>query len=78
MFSFYADVRPLIDAEQKDDSSSFADFSQLMEDLRQIDIRENQGVGNHPSQNDVYDFYSDEAEAQLGMPVPQARRKHSK
>lgn len=75
MFNFYADARPVIDNEQKDDPASFADFSSLMNDMRQIEIKVTKGASDHPSPEDIYGFYVMEANAQPGAPIPQGHRK---
>src|SRR5712692_10195699 len=78
MFNFYGDIRPLVDDEQKTNPATFADFSQLMEDLRALDIRENSGLDSHPSQQEIFNFYSEEAISPAGAPLPKSRRKRPK
>jgi hypothetical protein len=71
MFNIYADSRPLIDAERKYDPAEFSELTKLMEDMRQIEIKEGHGVDDHPSQDDILGFYQSEASFKPGQIVSQ-------
>ncbi len=75
MFHFYADARPVIDKEQKDNKVMFTNFSSLMSDLRQIEIRQTGGILDHPSPDEIYGFYATEAEVQPGLAIQGHRRR---
>ena len=73
MFNVYADSRPLIDDDQKNDPAEFAELTKLMETMRQIEIKEGHGAQDHPSPDDILSFYQSEATAKPGEAVPQRR-----
>jgi len=69
LFNFYADARPMIDEEQKQDRDTFADLSWLMDNMRQIeDDPTHRGVEDHPTPNDIYGFYNGYIDATSGIP----------
>lgn len=67
IFPIYADARPLIDAEQKDSPAVFRECSNLVESIRSIEIREDASADDHPSEDDIYSYYSNEVEDQSGQ-----------
>jgi hypothetical protein len=75
MFNLWADMREFIDTEQKDTPATYEDFSQLMNEMREIDQQREHGASDHPSPAQVYQFYSFEAQAQPGGPVSQGHGK---
>ena len=75
MFNFYADARPLIDMEQKENKAIFSNFSSLMNKVRDIELRRSGGVLDHPSADDIYAFYATEAEAPPGSTPGRSRKK---
>lgn len=77
LFNFYTDARPLIDAEQKDDSATFANVSWLMGSIGKLETNRNRGIGDHPSQVDIYGYYSDLIET-AGPLHPAGRRPTKK
>lgn len=69
LFNFYADARPMIDAEQKKDRDMFANLTWLIDAIRQIeDDPKHQGAEDHPTPNDVYGFYSGYIDSAAGVP----------
>jgi hypothetical protein len=74
MFPLYADARPYIESQQKDDKEAYAGFSEMMKEMTQIDIERDGGVSIHPSQADIREFYVGEAEDQPGA-LPTRLRK---
>jgi hypothetical protein len=61
--NIYADVRPVAEADRKTSPASMAECSWLMEAMRPIEIKEDAGVQDPPSQDDLYNFYDSEREA---------------
>jgi hypothetical protein len=74
MFPFYADARPVIDLEKKDDPDFYANFSRLMDGLEAIELQRH-GRQYHPSQTELFEFYSDEAVIQSGAVLQQRHRR---
>jgi hypothetical protein len=74
LFVIYADARPLLDAEQKKGPAAFTECSKLVESIRPIEIREDAGALEHPSESDIYDEYSSEIESESSQPVHGGRR----
>ena len=70
MFLLYTDARPLIDARQKEEPAVWGDFTDLMQAMVRIDQEDNAGVGNHPSQEDIYEEYNADAQVPTGGPLP--------
>jgi len=70
----YADARPLVAEEQKNEPVNYTNFASLMDDLQEID-KAHGGKKTHPSPDELYSFYADEAEARPGEPVRQASKK---
>ena len=66
MFPLYADARPYIDSEQKKDKAVYANFTQLMSEMEQIEAEKEGGNVKPQSQDDIRDFYIGEAEDQPG------------
>jgi hypothetical protein len=66
MFPLYADARPYIDSEQKKDRAEYANFTQLMKEMEQIEAEKEGGTVKPQSQEDIRDFYIGEAEDQPG------------
>jgi hypothetical protein len=73
IFNFYADARPVIDNDRKDDKTMWSNFTQLVNDIRQIEIEEAGGKMDHPSPDDLYSFHLDESKAPPGAPISQGR-----
>jgi uncharacterized protein YktA (UPF0223 family) len=74
MFPLYADARPYIDSEQKKDRAEYANFTQLMKEMEQIEAEKEGGTVKPQSQEDIRDFYIGEAEDQPGA-LPTHSRK---
>jgi hypothetical protein len=74
MFPLYADARPYIDSEQKKDREEYANFTQLMKEMEQIEAEKEGGTVKPQSQEDIRDFYIGEAEDQPGA-LPTHSRK---
>jgi hypothetical protein len=70
MFNVYADSRPQIDDDQKNDPAEFAELTKFMETIRKIEIEEGHGKQDHPSQDDILGFYQAEA---TGAAMPGGR-----
>jgi hypothetical protein len=75
MFNIYADARPVIDDDQKDDPAEFAELAKLMETMRQIEIKEGHGTQDHPSQEDILSFYRGEAPSETVHQLRGSKRK---
>jgi hypothetical protein len=63
LFNIYADARPVIDADMKDNPASMKECSWLIEAMRPIEAKEDAGAQDHPSQNALYSFYDSERDA---------------
>lgn len=75
MFPLYADARPFIDSQQKQDKETYAGFTRLMNEMEQIEAEKEGGTVNLPSKDDIRDFYISEAEDQPGaLPFHSHRR----
>jgi hypothetical protein len=72
MFNVYADARPLIGDDQKDNPAAFDDLPLLMERLRKIESKEGRGAQDHPSPAAILDFYQGEIS---GPPTAQPHGK---
>ena len=77
LFPLYADARPYIDDVRKESPATFKECSTLIENIRPIEIKENAGSEDHPSEGAIYDFYSSELDAHPNMPA-RRRTKHAK
>jgi hypothetical protein len=64
LFNIYEDARPVIDADVKTNPASMKECSWLIEAMRPIEIKEDGGVQDHPSQDALYDFYNSERDAE--------------
>lgn len=73
MFVVYTDTRPFIDDQQQQQKASWNNFTSLMEDMRDIDKQEENGAGDHPSQDEILGYYQAVAESQPGEPPPRRR-----
>jgi hypothetical protein len=62
-FNVYADARPVIDADEKTSPASMKECSWLIEAMRPIEAKEDAGVEDHPSQDEIYAFYDSERDA---------------
>ncbi|HXM60519.1 MAG TPA: hypothetical protein VN950_06655 [Terriglobales bacterium] len=78
MFNVYADFREDIEQEQRDDPSYYQDFCTLIERLRKVEMEEG-GRDDHPSKEEILDFWRDEAKLAAGAPVRKRKsRKKNK
>jgi hypothetical protein len=73
MFPLYADARPYIDSQQKQDKEEYAGFTRLMKEMSQIEAEKEGGTVKPQSQDDIRVFYVIEAEDQ-----PRALPTHSR
>jgi hypothetical protein len=60
------DVQPIVEANRKDHPASIENCSWLMEQMRPIEFKKDAGKDNHPTQDDLYDFYDGEMDARPG------------
>ncbi|HZZ16181.1 MAG TPA: hypothetical protein VFE08_09495 [Candidatus Sulfotelmatobacter sp.] len=77
MFNVYADFRGDIEQEQREDESYYQDFCGLIEQLRKIE-KEAGGRDEHPSQEDIIEFWRDELRTMAGAPVRKRRSRKAK
>jgi len=77
MFNVYADFREEIEQEQRDDPSYYGDFCSLIEMLREVEA-EHGSKDDHPSRDEIMDFWRDESKIAVGVPVRKRRPKGSK
>lgn len=75
MFNVYADFREEIEQEQRADRSYYEDFCTLIDGLRKIEV-EKGGSDDHPSKEEIQDFWREESKTIPGAPV--RRRKGRK
>ena len=75
LFHFYADARPVVESEQKDDPAAFSNFSRLMRELEEIDQQESGGKLLHLSPDDIYRFYDAVSVSPPPKPIQHARKK---
>jgi hypothetical protein len=74
VFVLYADARPALEQQQRDDPTTYADFTSLVERLQRIEA-ENHGTGAHPSKEEIVDFWKQELLAGKSAPMPLHPRK---
>jgi hypothetical protein len=74
LFYLYADARPLLDVERKDDPSEYMECTNLVESLKLIEAKEAAGALDHPSEGDLYNDYIGDIERQLGQPANRGTR----
>jgi len=72
MFSVFADFRDLIEQEQKEDPTYYADFTALVERLRMIEKAEH-GLSDRPSRDDIEEFWRYELDLTTGLPATRRR-----
>lgn len=74
LFPLYTDARPVIDSSRKESPASYVECSWLVEAIRPIETKEDQSSEDHPSEADIYGFYSGEVDTQPGQPMLKAKR----
>jgi hypothetical protein len=77
MFNVYADFRDDIEQEQRDDESYYQDFCALVMQLRKIEKQEG-GRDDHPSKEDIIEFWRDESRTMTGSPVRKRKSRKTK
>lgn len=77
LFRFYADAKPIIEAEQKQDPDTFADLTWLVENMQRIEDSGHHGSEDHPTPKDIYEFYSGYIKTTSGIP-PAHGPRHKK
>jgi hypothetical protein len=77
MFNVYADFRDDIEQEQRDDESYYQDFCSLVDLLRTIEKDEG-GRDDHPSKEDILEFWRDEVRTMAGAPVRKRKSRTAK
>jgi hypothetical protein len=65
-FYLYADSKPAIDSDRKEDPASMANCSWLIEEMRPIEMKDGGGANLDPSQDSLYGFYANDFEAEPG------------
>lgn len=75
LLNIYADARPAIDFDRKENPDSMTECSWLIEAMRPIEAKENAGKEDHPSQDDLYRFYDSERDAEPGKLPPSGHSK---
>jgi hypothetical protein len=74
LFPIYTDGRPVIDASRNQDGpATFNECDWLIEKIRPIELREDGGKQDHPSEQDIYDLYCAESDAEPGQHIPRGR-----
>lgn len=68
MFNIYADFRDDIEQERRLDKTYYQDSCELLERLREIE-QEKGGSDDHPSKDEIQDFWRDEAKTVIGSPL---------
>jgi hypothetical protein len=74
-FNIYADARPVVDADRKENPSSMVECSWLIEAMRPIEAKEDAGRQDHPSEDDLYNFYNGELSAETAKLPPKNVKK---
>jgi len=75
VFVLNADARQIIEQQRREDPTSYADFSSLVERLERIEA-ENHGTSAHPSKEEIVDYWKQELWA--GRSVPMRPHPHGK
>jgi hypothetical protein len=73
LFPVYTDARPVIDSDIKDSPATFVDCTWLVDKMRPIEAKEDAGALDHPSENDIYEFYAGEFTVEPGQPVQKGK-----
>jgi hypothetical protein len=66
LLHIYADAQPLVEANRKKSPAIMASCSWLIDQMRPIEDKDDAGHDNHPTPQDLYDFYDEEAGALPG------------
>jgi hypothetical protein len=74
LFNFYADARPVVVEEQRDNKTMYANLSWLMSEMERLEADQG-GNLDRPSPDDLYSFYVGEAAAPPGSPISQATKR---
>jgi hypothetical protein len=76
LFPLYADSRSVVDAARNDEHApaSYINCSELMENMLPIEKSEDAGSDDHPSEPDIYAFYLDERDAEVGQSPRRSKR----
>jgi hypothetical protein len=74
IFHIWADAQELVKYEQSQDSIYYRHFRKMVERLAEEEKRR-LGKFEFPPQEDVVDFYRDEAHLAAGSPIPRQRRR---
>jgi hypothetical protein len=69
----YTDARPVIDASHKESPNVYVNCVWLVDNIRSIEIKEDAGTDDHPSETAIYEFYAGEASIQPGQPLQRGR-----
>jgi hypothetical protein len=77
IFHIWADARELVEYEQSEDSIYYTYFKKMVERLAENE-KQRLGKFEFPSQEDIADFYAQEAHLSAGSPIPRQRRRKRK
>ncbi len=78
VFILNADARQIIEQQQREDPTAYAELSLLVERLQRIET-ENRGMSAHPSKEEIADYWKQELSAGKSIPVrPHPRKKTTK
>jgi|SRR6267378_1635362 len=78
VFVLNADARQIIEQRQREDRTTYEEFSSLVERLQRIET-DKHGTGAHPSKDDITDYWKQELSAGKSIPMrPHPRKKTTK
>jgi hypothetical protein len=77
IFHMWADARELVKYEQSEDPIYYVYFEKMVERLAESERRRLDKF-EFPSQEDIADFYAEEAHLPTGSPIPRQRRRKRK
>jgi len=83
LFYIYADAKPVIEADRKDDPeqdrrgnpASMTSCSWLIEQMKPFELKEDNGVDLNLSSDDIYNFYLSEIDTPAGKPPSHSKKK---
>jgi len=75
LLNFYADAEPAILADRKQYPTSEKDCTWLVEEMKPLEVKYDDGRCLRLSKEDLYWFYEEELRTKVGQPVPRRSRR---
>lgn len=75
LLNFYADAEPAVLADREEYPNSESDCTWLIEQMKPLEMKYDNGRSLRLSKEDLYWFYEEELHTQVGQAVPRGRRR---